>query len=356
MEPRRIVVGIDFSAPSLATAHWVAHQLAPEATLVLTHIVPSSAGPRFYRDALPTRAALIRRAGAAARDSLGVLAARLGASRCVIHVGSGEPGEWLARLAAERQGDLIVIGRAGQAQGRARQLGTTAERLLRHSTVPVLLAAGPLSAPPRRILVALDEARLGQEALAWSRLIGSGADRWVTALHVLCDRMVEYVATETAWSVGHVPTDRSDDRLREAADRWLRSRLASAGLDASRVTIAVGVGDPRAEILAAADCFDADLLIVGRNGAHAGSGNALGSVARRVLRPTGRPVLVIPEPGRLALARPSSGARRLTLLTGSGRAVGTTRRADAPRSIRLLAPLRARRTESGARVSRHDGD
>ena len=35
-----IVVGIDFSERSLATARWVAHHLSPGAELVFVHVVP----------------------------------------------------------------------------------------------------------------------------------------------------------------------------------------------------------------------------------------------------------------------------------------------------------------------------
>src|SRR5688500_20154594 len=39
MQFNRIVVGIDFSANSLAASRWVAHHFAPDADVVLVHVV-----------------------------------------------------------------------------------------------------------------------------------------------------------------------------------------------------------------------------------------------------------------------------------------------------------------------------
>ena len=45
MELQRIVVGIDFSDASLAVARWVAKTLAPDAELLLVHVVPEPDAP-----------------------------------------------------------------------------------------------------------------------------------------------------------------------------------------------------------------------------------------------------------------------------------------------------------------------
>src|SRR5690606_4024763 len=72
------------------------------------------------------------------------------------HVQEGKPAMEIARLASEVGADLIVVGEQGPRRGVGALLGSTAERVLFDSPVPVLLARKVGDTPPRRIIVAID--------------------------------------------------------------------------------------------------------------------------------------------------------------------------------------------------------
>src|SRR5690606_24097800 len=68
------------------------------------------------------------------------------------------------------------------------------------------------------------------------------------------------------------------------------------GYDPSNADIAVAVGDTRHELLAAAECLEAGIVVIGRQGADGSERTGIGSATRAALRPSARPVLVIPPP------------------------------------------------------------
>jgi nucleotide-binding universal stress UspA family protein len=53
LQLRKIVVGVDFTDASLAAARWAATHFAPDAEIVLAHVVPSVRVPSFLRTHLP---------------------------------------------------------------------------------------------------------------------------------------------------------------------------------------------------------------------------------------------------------------------------------------------------------------
>jgi hypothetical protein len=55
----RIVVGVDFSAPSVAAANWVARHFAPGAEVVLVHALVIPEPPIFLRGRYPARDTLV---------------------------------------------------------------------------------------------------------------------------------------------------------------------------------------------------------------------------------------------------------------------------------------------------------
>jgi nucleotide-binding universal stress UspA family protein len=84
----------------------------------------------------------------------------------------------------------------------------------------------------------------------------------------------------------------SEDAARELAERGAGAARA-AGLEARAAWIADADGTAEA-IVAAADDFDARLIVLGSRGL-TGVRAALGSVSQHVLRHAKRPVLVVPE-------------------------------------------------------------
>lgn len=307
MQLNRVLVGIDFSAPSLAAARWAAESFAPRAELVLVHVIPEARTPaylaRLYSTSRPGVAAT-ERSSALFRGLL-ALATSVGGARATADVRTGEPAAQLSRAAKELRADVIVTGRAGQrtATGIGRQLGTTADRLVRSASVPVLVAARVAQGAPRSVFAAIDDSRIGDSVLAWGVYLARELDARLTALHVV-DRGEQAAGENTVPSFDEggngasalARAIASGDPIRDAADAWLRSRVREAGYDPSHADIAVAVGDTRHELLAAAECLEAGLVVIGRQGADGSERTGIGSTTRAALRPSSRPVLVIPPP------------------------------------------------------------
>ena len=73
----------------------------------------------------------------------------------------------------------------------------------------------------------------------------------------------------------------------------------------ARTIVAVGAAGP--VILERARAVRADLIVLGRNGAHATGSAEIGSAARLVLRGTQMPALIVPSTGSLEPHRGRAG-------------------------------------------------
>jgi nucleotide-binding universal stress UspA family protein len=330
MQLNRVLVGIDFSAPSLATARWVAESFAPRAELVLIHVVPEPRTPaylaRLRPGALPDLEDAER--SSALLGGLRALATSAGGPRASADLRIGEPAVQLSRAAKELGADLIVTGRAGQraAAGIGRQLGTTADRLVRSASVPVLVTARNPEGVPRSVFAAIDDGDISESVLAWGVYLARKLDTRFAALHVV--ESGGHVADSTGDATARAHT------LRDAADAWLRARVSEAGYNPSLADIAVALGDPRHEMLAAAGCLDAGLIVIGRQGADGNERTGIGSLTRAALMPSSRPVLVVPRPEPApTLSGPFRGGRSRVLRMpdrGAGRHGYTEAPASSP--------------------------
>src|SRR5262245_46384273 len=79
-------------------------------------------------------------------------------------VKTGEPHQVLIATAKDVGADLIVVGATGCGPFAAELLGSTADRVLRKATCPVLVVRGELPVPPRRVLAPVDLSTLSADA------------------------------------------------------------------------------------------------------------------------------------------------------------------------------------------------
>lgn len=154
---------------------------------------------------------------------------------------------------------------------------------------------------PRRVLVPTDfsaGSRAALRQLEW--LIPSGSRVDVLLIHVL----------EPAVSALPIWMDSPDERRQwrarvrederragEALERTA-SGLAKVLGSSAKITGHVRSGVPYDEICRAADRMRADLIVIGTHGTTGLKRFLLGSVAERVLRHAGRPVLAVPLAAR----------------------------------------------------------
>lgn len=305
----RVLVAVDFSTPSLAAARWVARHLAPDAEIVLAHVLPVPNAPAFLRAHLRAPDQFVEAVSAPMRGGLEGLAEALGGDRRVqVELRVGEPAEELAALAAAHEVELICVGRPRH-RGDTVKLGrNTVDRLLRQTTTPLLQATGPLEGPPANILAAVDGGTASGQVLGAGWALAARLEARLTALHVLDEDVRAYVrAMEVA--IGAAADARgAEEALWTTTSEWLTEALESAGARAGRFEAVVRNGDPGQEVLGAVRQLGADMIVLGRNGDDALSTHAVGSTTRLVLRAAPCPVLVIPEvPDRVTPIGPDRG-------------------------------------------------
>lgn len=294
MRLERVVVGMDFSLPAEAAARWTARHFAPGAEIVLMHAIAVPKPPRFFSGKFPPRETVIETARAGADKRMRELSASLGADRIWIEIREGDPAEQLAAVATEYSADVIVVGPHGARPGIWDRPGGTAEKLLRHSRAPILLATAPADAAPRQLLVPIDDSGVTGTILDWARFVAEPTDAELTIIHVVSSTMLNDLLSAGA-VVSGVMIPIPDEVLASAeldAGNWLQRTVAEANLERPGVNTQVIAGDPAHEIIASAERIGSDMIVMGSS---AGGLRAtlLGSVAREVLRAAKQPVLVV---------------------------------------------------------------
>ena len=286
---RRILVGTDFTPAAVRAARRALRlPLAPAATVELIHAAPRIA-PRTF-EASVKQAALAALDRQVADMTRGDMAPGLRVRKVLA---SGSPAEAMAREARARRSDLVVVGPRGGPGLPDLDLGSTAERLLAESSVPVLIARRASRRPYRHAMVAVDLAGSSDGALALAvRLVAGGAGR-ITLLHAI-DRPLEAGIRLAGTSA--VESERLRDRSRDEAGRLLATetrRLKRRGLAVDWV---VSDGDARSVILSNARRLRADLVALGTRRARDRTGFLIGSVARWVARRATCDVLIVRMP------------------------------------------------------------
>jgi nucleotide-binding universal stress UspA family protein len=122
--PKRILVGVDFSAPSLAAFDYGLRLLERAgSSLVVVHVLPTRLRA--------TRPAVLDRLRAVAAD-LGLAPSHLAR----LMVCTGEPLDLLCSAAVEANSNLLLVGRSGL--GGARDVGHITRRLVEQAPCAVV--------------------------------------------------------------------------------------------------------------------------------------------------------------------------------------------------------------------------
>jgi nucleotide-binding universal stress UspA family protein len=206
----------------------------------------------------------------------------------------GKPARSIAARAAERDADLVVMGRRGRTGVRERLLGSITERVLRRSDPPVLTVAGEgvestTGTTYEDVLVTTDGSDLAAEAGPYAVDV---ARRFDASLHVL--NAVDVQAEAGVFDAGGVDgeyVERLESRG-EAAVSDLLSAVETADLDVREAVVRGHAPDVIADY---ADEHDVDLVVMSSEGQSNLAGQQLGTVAGRVLRTADQPVLVVTE-------------------------------------------------------------
>lgn len=267
MQLERIVIGIDLTAASTRAAKWVANRFAPDAEMVLLHCL---------------NPLLLQRQSTEARDAadktLRELAREIGNKRSSYRIRIGDPARCLADLAAEVDADLVAVGAHEEHPDRLPALGTTAERLVRCSPVPVLLCATTPAGAPRSVLLPLESVEVTNELADWTGALAERFDAQLALVHV---EPTEHDRHST--SAGAI----RDGKLTSTTP-W--SRVARQR-PPHRVFVDAVLGDSAQAVLAESKRFGTELVLLQ---AHDDTDTQSGDPTSRVLREAACPVLVVP--------------------------------------------------------------
>jgi nucleotide-binding universal stress UspA family protein len=292
----KIVIAIDFSDTSIKAAKWASGLFAPKAAITLVHVVDPPDQPPFARRLLPAADIVEAEAREYGATHLREVAALLSAAqtRCEIRV--GRPHEQITMLAADIGADLVVIGPHGDRPRPTKFLGTTAERVVRTSPVPVLVATNPPVGRPQRLLVPVDDSSITPTLLASTRTLAEEFDADVTLLHVWSNAVYSHVASMSYAAKASEADARNEinKEIHDAGLRWLNA-IARTGIDRDRVDAVVTYGNPGDAVLQSAATVHADLIVLGRRGTGLIAPALLGSTVNTVLHGSACPVLVITD-------------------------------------------------------------
>jgi nucleotide-binding universal stress UspA family protein len=232
---------------------------------------------------------------ASARETLDQSRSRLTGPGLTIETAvlHGRPASVVVAEAQAARSDLIIVGSRGHGSIERMLLGSVSAEVVDHAPAPVLVAR---ARAVDRIVFGWDgsaSAELAATTLRWPIFaempirvvsVAAGAVPWWTGLPAPGAMELMPLYLESADASRH-----EHERLANE----LAGELRDAGLAAEAE---VRVGDPAAEILAAAAAVSADLIVVGTHGRTGISGLLLGSVARNVLGHALASVLVVREP------------------------------------------------------------
>jgi nucleotide-binding universal stress UspA family protein len=205
----------------------------------------------------------------------------------------GPPFLAIADHAHHARAELVVLGRHGERRFRDALIGSTAERVIRHGSVSVLVVAGSPEAPYRRPLVAVDMSASSRLALELAVRICDPDLAKIDVIHVVSLPNRLHVS-ETQL----VPAlERRLDELKRDRRAEVAAFLATVDLGV-RWNIEVASGDPRAVILGEVKARGIDVVALGTKGRTGIPRVLVGSVAEAVVRAAPCDVLVARLPER----------------------------------------------------------
>ena len=205
-------------------------------------------------------------------------------------VSTGPPAEEILAAAERRQAALIVLGCHGLTGMRKVFFGSTTERVLRDTSVPVLVTPADLHPPTgvrdlaaliRHIVVPVD---LTESATLLARIgarLGAAIGIPVLFVHV-----IEPVTLRHRWR-GQLPSVQSEARSR--AEAAMDLLIDDVGPHVEPVIV---FGEPAEEIARVAEIRGAGLVVMGLQ--QRGTGR-VGVIAYRILSRTDVPVLALPS-------------------------------------------------------------
>lgn len=288
---RSIVAATDLSAPARHAADRAA-RLAQTcgAALALVHAV-SGSGVELLRRYIGSGEEVSRELLDDARQRLHKLGGDLG-TRYRVNVAEqlcvGASVDEVVRVADARDADLVVTGTRGSSFMRNHIVGSTAERIVKRSRLPVLMVRHAAHEPYRRVLVPVDFSPWTAQSLRLARQVAPDAMLVLMhAVEVPFEGHLRYAGVRDALIAEYRAKAREDARAQ------LEALAAEAQLSSSEWTaVTPDSGDAWLQILQQEAEQDCDLIVIGKHGRNVLADLILGSTTHMVMAESAGDVLV----------------------------------------------------------------
>jgi nucleotide-binding universal stress UspA family protein len=300
---QNIIVPIDFSKMSVQAVQ-IAKQLARRfgASIHLAHVRHLNYATDFVAPAppmVPFSFVTYEQVGEqTALKELKKVAGECGVSSATCDVLSGAPPfDEICRLAHTIPADLVIMPTHGRTGLKHVFLGSTAERIVQHSSCPVLVTRGnALQANNgsrfsiKTILVPIDFSNCSREGLRHAIAFANEFGAKIILLHAT---YLGYVYSCEGTAIYDIPG--LQKAARKTAERKMREFVRSVNFGAVKFETAFTDGSPVIDICAFAKDHDVNLIITSTHGFTGFTHVLIGSIAEHVVRHAPCSVLVVPS-------------------------------------------------------------
>jgi nucleotide-binding universal stress UspA family protein len=300
---QNIVVPIDFSEMS-AQAIQIAKGLARRfgASIHLAHVRQLNYAADFVAPAPPivpfSFMTYEQNAEQAALKDLKKVASECGVSSANCHMlGGAPPFDEICRLGQTIPADLIVMPTHGRTGLKHVILGSTAERIVQHSSCPVLVTRGNSAQSKngsrfkiRTILVPVDFSSCSREGLRYAIAFANEFEAKIILLHAT---YLGYIYSSEGTAIYDIPG--LQKAARKNAERKMRELVRSVNFGAVKFEAAFTEGSPALDICGFPKDHDVDLIITSTHGFTGLKHILIGSIAEQVVRRAPCSVLVVPS-------------------------------------------------------------
>lgn len=288
----RVLLATDGSKDSRAAAAYLKELPLPPSTVRIVAVVSLPVFASNVAAAPELKRAVLDRAQAVVEEIRRGLSAR--GFTVETDVAMGDPRAEIVRQAGDWRADLIVLGARGLGAVKRFLLGSVSDAVARHAHCSVLVVKGRRTAL-RSVLVAVDGSEDSFQAVRFLQSLALPRQTRVRLLSVVERLRYPSTAPQALHAQLVQMLKEAEAERRGELDRVLERAAALLDDKITRVTRYTPTGDPGEEIVATADDFDSDLVVVGARGLGRMARVLLGSVSQKVLHHARCPVLIVKE-------------------------------------------------------------
>jgi nucleotide-binding universal stress UspA family protein len=297
---QKILVPLDGSALSEQVVPFVvALAQSLKSAVVLAHVVDTSAledSSQMWVE-MPSIKQFVDEETARASSYLNTLKQRVEAAGLQVstQMEVGTPAKAIISLAASSKADLVAMSTHGRSGVARWMIGSVADRVIHETGLPLLLyrpEEGAKASPAiKNIIVPLDGSQLAEQTLPTVEALAKAVNAQVTLFRAISTYTFAFAepypfgGAEASVEVLEAIEQEAEDYLNTQAQA-----LRSKGLTVQTKKV---LGEPANQLVELAHATADSLTVISTHGRSGVARTLLGSVADRVVRSSGRPVLLL---------------------------------------------------------------